>query len=119
MQDYKLFLINKYINRAILYKDNSNSLTLPYLAREQKRRRKNIDKVRLQSAYNRVALIYIRKQALFYFRKANFSSYTKIITFTIDSTNLNLYIYYTTLLENSTFKYYQYSITLVNLLKSC
>ncbi|KAF2261489.1 hypothetical protein CC78DRAFT_470130, partial [Lojkania enalia] len=56
--------------------------------------------------YNRAALIYTRKQALSYLRKSNPSSYTKITTFTIDSTNLNLYIYYTTLLEDGTFKYY-------------
>lgn len=52
MEEFRPFPINDHVDGAILYKDNSNSVTLPHLTGEWKGCGKDMEEARLQSAYD-------------------------------------------------------------------
>jgi hypothetical protein len=115
--DYCPFPVD-HVNGAVLYKDDTFSLTLPHLAGEWKGRGKDMEKAKLQSAYDGAALVYARNQALSLVGKSDPPGHAEVTTFTTDGTNLNLYAHHATPSEDGTLKYHQYPITSANLVKS-
>ncbi|KAI1127814.1 hypothetical protein F5Y10DRAFT_277794 [Nemania abortiva] len=80
MQEYHPFPIDARVSRAVLYKDNPYSLTLPHLAGEWKGSNRSIAEAILQSCYDRAALSIPETRP---FR-----------TFTTDGTTINFYAHY-------------------------
>ncbi|TPX14833.1 uncharacterized protein E0L32_004942 [Thyridium curvatum] len=117
-EDYKPFPVDEHIDGAVLYKDNTDSITLPHLAGEWKGPGGNMNEAMLQSAYDGAALVYARNQALAYLGKSDPPGHAEIMTFTTDGTNLNLFAHYATTLEDGSHEYHQYPMTSTNLLVS-
>jgi hypothetical protein len=116
MQEYYPFPIHKQIRGAVLYKDDSCSITLPQLAGEWKSRGKDMDQAELQSSYDGAALVYARNQALSYIRKPDPPSHSQVMTFTTDGTNLNLFAHHATRSsEDGRLQYHQYPVDSTNL----
>ncbi|KAI8680557.1 hypothetical protein NCS56_00461400 [Fusarium sp. Ph1] len=115
MEEFRSLPIEDHIDGAILYKDDPYSVTLPHLAGEFKGPGKDLEKARLQSAYDGAALVYGRNQALNCIEKPSIAGHAKITTFTTDGANLNLFAHYATPSEDSTAKYHQYPISSTNL----
>lgn len=107
--------IEDHIDGAILYKDDPYSVVLPHLAGEFKKPGEDMEKARLQSAYDGAALVYGRNQALDSIGKTSIAGHAKITTFTTDGTNLNFFAHYATPPEDGTAKYNQYPISSTNL----
>lgn len=109
MQSYLPFTVDEHVDGPVLCKDNPRSVTLPHMAGEWKRRGKDIDEARLQSAYTGAALVYSRNQALSYLEQPDPPGHAEVTTFTTDDTNINFYAHYAAPSEdNSTIEYYQY-----------
>jgi hypothetical protein len=108
MQEYRPFPVDEYINGAVLYKDNPGSVTLSHLTGEWKGSGKDMDKARLQSAYDGAALVYARNQALSYLEKPDPAGHAEVTTFTTDGTNLNFYAHYAAMSEEGMLEYHQY-----------
>ncbi len=94
MEEYLPFPIHKYIEGAVLYKDNSRSLTPPHLAGEWKGPGKDMEKAALQAGYDGAALVYARNEALSYLGKSDPPGHAEVTTFTTDGTNINFYAHY-------------------------
>ncbi|KAJ8132861.1 hypothetical protein O1611_g761 [Lasiodiplodia mahajangana] len=120
MKQYRPFLIDEYVNDAVLYKDDPNSLTLPHLAGEWKGSGKNMKEARMQSAYDGAALVYARNQALKFIGKPDPPGHAGVTTFTTDGSSLNVFAHYSTLSEegDGTLQYHQYPIKSTNLIDS-
>ncbi|KAJ2905730.1 hypothetical protein MKZ38_004597 [Zalerion maritima] len=118
MPEYGPFPIGEHVGGAVLYKDDPNSLTLPHLAGEWKGPGKNIKEARMQAAYDGAALIYARNQALNVMGKPYLAGYAKVITFTTDGTNLNLFAHHAAPTEEGTLEYHQHPIKSINLIDS-
>ncbi|KAI0433365.1 hypothetical protein F5Y09DRAFT_329065 [Xylaria sp. FL1042] len=99
-QEYNPFSVDKYINRAGLYKND------PFFG---------ITIFSWGSAYNRAALMFAWNQALSLIGKPDPSDYAEVTTFITDGTNLNIFIYYAALSDDGFFKYHQYPIKSTNL----
>lgn len=113
-EEFRPFPVGSYIERAVLYKDDPFSLTLPHLAGEWKRRGKDLEEARLQSAYSGAALVYARNQALSYLGKPDLPGHAEVTTFTTDGTNLNFYVHYAAPGDNGTLEYHQYQYASAN-----
>ncbi|KAJ3466759.1 hypothetical protein MRS44_004323 [Fusarium solani] len=116
--EFRPLLIEDHVDGAVLYKDNPKSMTLPHLAGEFKGPGKDLEKARLQSAYDGAALAYGRNQALNCIGKPTIAGHAKITTFTTDGTHLNLFAHYATPSEDGTAEYHQYPISSTNLKSS-
>ncbi|KAI8675495.1 hypothetical protein NCS57_00450800 [Fusarium keratoplasticum] len=115
VEEFRSLPIEDHIDGAILYKDDPYSVTLPHLAGEFKGPGKDMEKARLQSAYDGAALVYGRNQALNSIGEPSIAGHAKITTFTTDGANLNLFAHYATSSEDGTAKYNQYPISSTNL----
>jgi len=68
-----------------------------------------MEEARMQSAYNRAALVHARNQALSYIGKPNPPSHAEVTTFTTDGTNLNFFTHYAApSKKDGTLEYHQY-----------
>lgn len=116
-REYKPFPID-CISGAILYAANSYSVALPHIIGEWKGPGKDMIMARLQGAYAGAALIYARNQALNAIGKPYLAGHAKVISFTTDGTDLNLYAHYAAPAEGGSLEYHQYLIKSVNLIAS-
>ncbi|KAK3336827.1 hypothetical protein B0T19DRAFT_447654 [Cercophora scortea] len=117
-REYHPFPIDERVRRAVLYKDDPDSLALPHLAGAWKGPGKDMEEARLQSAYDGAALVYGRSQALDSIGKPYLAGHAKVTTFTTDGTSLNFFSHYAALSEDGTLEYHQYAITSTNLKNS-
>ncbi|KAI0398707.1 hypothetical protein F4802DRAFT_611421 [Xylaria palmicola] len=101
IQQYEPFPIDEFIKGAMLYKRNPSSLSLPHIAGEWKRRENDMERARLQSAY-----------------EPDPPGHAAVTTFNTDGSSLNIFVHYATSSENSTPKYHQYPIKSINLTDS-
>ncbi|KAK0727168.1 hypothetical protein B0T26DRAFT_764775 [Lasiosphaeria miniovina] len=118
MREYRPFPVGRQVSGAVLYKDDPNSLALPYVAGEWKGRGKDMEEARVQSAYDGSALVYARNQTLSYVRKPDPAGHAEVMTFTTDGTNINFFAHYAALTEDGALEYHQYPITSTNLKNS-
>ncbi len=102
------------LSGAVLYKDNPFSLTLPHLAGEWKGRGEDMDKARLQSAYDGAALVYSRNQALAYIGEPEPPGHAAVTTFTTNGTNVDFYAHYAAPGKGGTLEYHQYKYASAN-----
>ncbi|EOO03075.1 hypothetical protein UCRPA7_1411 [Phaeoacremonium minimum UCRPA7] len=118
MPEYGPFPVGECVGGAVPYKDDPNSLTLPHLAGEWKGPGKNMKEARMQAAYDGAALVYARNQALDTMGKPYLAGHAKVMTFTTDGTNLNLFTHHIMLTEEGTLEYHQHPIKSINLIDS-
>ncbi|RSL46803.1 hypothetical protein CEP53_010192 [Fusarium sp. AF-6] len=118
MEEFRPFSTGDLVDGAVLYKDDPNSVTLPHLAGELKGRGKDMEKARLQSAYDGAALVHGRSQALDSIGKPSTAGHSKVTTFTTDGTNLNFFAHHAIPSEDNTTEYHQYPISSLNLTTS-
>ncbi|KAK0655466.1 hypothetical protein B0T16DRAFT_312591, partial [Cercophora newfieldiana] len=115
-EEFRPFPIADHVPGATLYDDDPFSLTLPHVAGEWKGRGKDMEKVRLQAAYDGAAMVYARNQALAYMGKSDPPRHAAITTFTTDGTNLNMYAHYAIPSEeDDTLEYHQYQYASTNI----
>ncbi|KAH9984892.1 hypothetical protein F4779DRAFT_326382 [Xylariaceae sp. FL0662B] len=93
-QEFLPFPAHKQLGSAVLIKDDPYSITLPHLAGEWKGPGNNMNKARVQSAYDGAALVYGRDQALEFVGEPDPLGYTAVSTFTTDGTNINFFSHY-------------------------
>lgn len=117
-KEFRTFPIEDYIDGAVLYEDNPDSMALPHLAGEFKRPGGDMKLAGLQGAYDGAALVYGRNQALDYIGKPSIAGHANVTTFTTDGTNLNLFGHYATPAKGGTTEYHQYAINSVILTNS-
>ncbi|KAF3763131.1 hypothetical protein M406DRAFT_323017 [Cryphonectria parasitica EP155] len=115
-REYRPVPVDECISGAVLYKDNPHSITLPHLAGEWKGRDQNMEKARLQSAFDGAALVYSRNQALSYIGKPDPPGHAEITTFTTNGTNLNLYAHYAALSKSGILEYHHYRVKSTSLI---
>ncbi|KAI0879537.1 hypothetical protein GGS24DRAFT_437800 [Hypoxylon argillaceum] len=108
MEEYLPFPVDEHVSGAVLYEDNPNSLTLPHLAGEWKK------KARLQSRYDGAALVYARNKALSLIGKRDPPGHAEVRTFTTDGTNLNFFAHYTAPSKDGALEYHQYQYASTN-----
>ena len=120
LQAFRPFPVHRHISGAVLYKDNTTSITLPHIAGEWKGKGKDMEEARLQSAYDGAAMVYARNQALAYMGKSDPPGHSEITTFTTDGTNLNMFAHYAAPSEedSSTLEYHQFEYASVNIKNS-
>jgi hypothetical protein len=116
MQEYDPFPVDEYVNGAVVYKDDRNSLTLPHLAGEWKGPRGNMAEETLQSGYDGAALVYARNQAFARLGKPDPPGHAEVRTFTTDGTTINFFAHYAAPSEqDGTLKYHQYQYASANI----
>ncbi|KIH93620.1 hypothetical protein SPBR_04215 [Sporothrix brasiliensis 5110] len=118
MEEYRPFPVDKYVDGAVLYKDNPRSVTLPHLAGEWKGAGGDMREAALQSGYDGAALVYARNQALAYQGQSDPPGHASITTFTTNGTQLNFYAHYATLGEDGALEYHQYPVSSTSLVNS-
>ncbi|CAK7235709.1 hypothetical protein SCUCBS95973_009359 [Sporothrix curviconia] len=96
IQEYEPFLVEEEAPSGVLYKDNPHSITLAHLAGEWKGAGKDMERARLQSAYDGAALVYARNQALAVTGKPDSPGHAAVTTFTTDGSHLYSYAHYAT-----------------------
>ena len=107
-REYRPFPVD-HIEGAVLYKDAPCSLALPHLAGELKGRGRDMEKARMQSAYDGAALVHSRNQALAYMGRSDPPGQAEVTTFTTDGTNLKFFAHYAAPSEeDGTLEYHQY-----------
>ncbi|GAW17929.1 hypothetical protein ANO14919_073980 [Xylariales sp. No.14919] len=107
------------VSGAVPVKDKIISIALPHIAGEWKANGKDMERARVQSAYDGAALVYARTQALKCLGKSDPPGHAKVITFITDGTILKLYAHYASPSKEGTLEYHQYRIETVDLLRSC
>lgn len=118
MEEYLPFPVDEHVGGAVLYDDNPRSLTLPHIAGEWTGSGKDMEKARMQAAYDGAALVYARNQALGTAKKPYLAGHAKIATFTTDDRNLNLFAHYAAETEDGTLEYHRHPIKSLNLVDS-
>ncbi|CAK7228841.1 hypothetical protein SCUCBS95973_007017 [Sporothrix curviconia] len=119
--EYRPFPVSSQVPGAVLYKDNPRAITLAHVAGELKGPGKDMERARLQSAYDGAALVYARNQR-------DPPGHAAVTTFTTDGKQLYSFAHYAAVAPteeefdqdgngDTEVEYHQYqlqSITLVN-----
>ncbi|KAJ8121683.1 hypothetical protein ONZ43_g1927 [Nemania bipapillata] len=116
--EYNPVPVNKHVNGAVLYKNNPLSLALPHLAGEWKGHGKDLEKAKLQSAYDGAALVYARNQALSLIGKPDSPGHAEVTTFATDGTNLHIFAHYAAESDDGLLEYHQHLVKSTNLVGS-
>ncbi|KFY50616.1 hypothetical protein V496_09272 [Pseudogymnoascus sp. VKM F-4515 (FW-2607)] len=100
----------EHVSGAVLYKDNPLSTALPHIAGEYKGPEGNMEKARVQCAYNGAALVYARNKALVLIGKPDPPGHAEITTFATDGKNIDFFVHYVVPGGDGKLVYHQYPI---------
>lgn len=100
----------EHVSGAVLYKDNPLSTALPHIAGQYKGPGGNMEKARLQCAYDGPALVYARNKALALIGKPDPLGHAEITTFATDGKNIDFFAHYAAPGDDGKLKYHQYPI---------
>ncbi|KAJ4313432.1 hypothetical protein N0V84_009411 [Fusarium piperis] len=115
LKQFRPLPIKDQVDTAVLYKGDSNSITLPHMTGEFKKKGGDMETARQQSAYAGAALSHGRNQALGYMGKPPTAGHANVTSFTTNGINLNLFGHHTTQSEEGTTEYHQCPISSTNL----
>lgn len=99
-----------HVSGAVLYQDNSLSTALPHIAGEYRGPGGNMEKARLQCAYDGAALVYARNKTLALIRKPDPLGRAEITTFATDGKIIDFFVHYAAQGNDDKLKYHQYPI---------
>lgn len=113
--------VDELVPAAVLYSDDPHSLTLAHIAGEWKGPGKDLEEARMQAAYDGAALVHGRDQArqvLGHTPAEIVDGSARVMSFTTDGRQLNLFTHYAANNEDQALVYHQYPVGEHNLVET-
>ncbi|KAM0424848.1 hypothetical protein ACHAPT_009904 [Fusarium lateritium] len=104
---------DEHVEGAVLHKDG-NSLVLPHLAGEFKRRGGDLEVAEMQSGYNGAALVHARNQALSRLGRPDPPGHAEVESWATDGNRVRSYAHYSTPAEDGKVEYHQWQFASEN-----